>query len=325
MMSCFGPIFTTPFGTAGDLILRPDPRMKVDLPFEDGTAERFYLGDIVNTDGSAWDCCPRTFLTRALEELARFQFKAVASFEQEFVLTGVEDRPGATYSLDAFRRQGSFGETLMAALRTVGFTPDSFLPEYGPRQYEATVAGEEGLRAADGAVVLRELARAITWRTGQRAIFSPMLAPGGVGNGNHIHLSLWQGDTPVTHDPGSAYGISDRAAPFFAGVLEHLPAICAFSAPSVASYYRLTPNRWAPVHADLGVQDRGLAMRVAPVFLSSPEEPARQFNVEFRVADGSCCPYLALGAIVWAGVDGLRRGLALQAEDAECAAAAPLA
>jgi glutamine synthetase len=317
MMSCFGPILTTPFGTSGDLIIRPDPRVKIDMPFEDGTAERFYLGDIVNTDGSAWDCCPRTFLARALEVLARFDLKVVASFEQEFVLTAVEDRPGATYSLDAFRRQGSFGEVLMAALRTVGFTPDSFLPEYGPRQYEATVAGEEGIRAADGAVVLRELARAIAWRTGQRAIFSPMLTPDGIGNGTHIHLSLWQGEAPVTHDAGSAYGISNRVAPFFAGVLAHLPAICAFSAPSVASYYRLTPNRWAPVHADLGVQDRGVAMRVSPVFLSSPEEPARQFNVEFRVADGSSCPYLALGAIVWAGVDGLRRGLRLPPADAE--------
>jgi glutamine synthetase len=316
MMSCFGPIFTTPFGTSGDLIIRPDPRVKIDVPFEDGTAERFYLGDIVNTDGSPWDCCPRTFLTRALEALAKFELKVVASFEQEFVLTGVEDRPGATYSLDAFRRQGSFGETLMAALRTVGFTPDSFLPEYGPRQYEATVAAEEGLRAADGAVVLRELARAIAWRTGQRAIFAPMLTPDGIGNGTHIHLSLWNGETPVTYDAGAVYGISDRVAPFIAGVLAHLPAICAFSVPSVASYYRLTPNRWAPVHADLGVQDRGLAMRVSPVFLTLPEEPARQFNVEFRVADGSCCPYLALGAIVWAGVDGLRRGLTLPAADA---------
>lgn len=317
MMSCFGPIYTTPFGTAGDLIIRPDPRMKIDLPFDDGTAERFYLGDIVNIDGSAWDFCPRTFLARALEALGTFDFKLVASFEHEFVLTGVDDRPGATYSLDAFRRQGSFGETLMAALRTVGFTPDSFLPEYGPRQYEATVAGEEGLRAADGAVVLRELARAIAWRTGQRSIFSPMLAPEGIGNGTHIHLSLWKDDEPVTHDPGSDHGISDHAAPFVAGVLAHLPAICAFSAPSVASYYRLTPNRWAPVRADLGVQDRGVAVRVAPVFLSSPEEPARQFNVEFRAADGSSCPYLALGAIIWAGVDGLRRGLALPPADAE--------
>jgi glutamine synthetase len=317
MMSCFGPIYTTPFGTSGDLILRPDPRARIEVPFDDGTTERFYLGDIANTDGSAWEYCPRTFLARALKALGKFGLRVVASFEQEFVLTGVEDRPGSTYALDSFRRQGRFGEALMAALRTAGFTPDSFLPEYGPRQYEATIAAEEGVRAADGAVVLREMARAIAWRMGQRAVFAPMMAPSGIGNGTHIHLRLWKGDTPVTHDAGASYGISRQAAPFFAGVLAHLPAICAFSAPSVASYYRLTPNRWAPVHANLGTQDRGAAVRVAPVFRTSPMEPERQFNVEFRVADGSNCPYLALGAIVWAGVDGLTRGLALPAPDAE--------
>jgi glutamine synthetase len=317
MMSCFGPIYTTPFGTTGDLLIRPDPQMRIEVPFEDGTAERFYLGDIVNTDGSAWEYCPRTFLARALEALARTGFRLVASFEQEFVLSRVEDRPGASYALDSFRRQGEFGETLMAALRTAGFTPDSFLPEYGPRQYEATVGAEEGMRSADAAVVMRELARAIAWRSGQRALFTPMLAPDGIGNGTHIHMSLWDGEMPATHDPAAPYGISARTAPFFAGVLAHLSAICAFTAPSVASYYRLTPNRWAPVHANLGIQDRGAALRVAPLFPTSPEQLARQFNVEFRVADGSNCPHLALGAIVWAGMDGLARKLALPPVDAE--------
>lgn len=311
MMSCFGPIYTTPFGTGGDLIIKPDPSLRVDVPFEDGTAERFYLGDIVNTDGTPWECCPRSFAARALEALAEFDLDLLGSFEQEFVLTGVEERPGATYALDAYRRQGIFGEALMAAIRAAGFRPDSFLPEYGPRQYEVTLAPEHGLRIADAAIVTREMARAIAWRTGQRAIFSPMLAPDGIGNGTHIHLSLWQDKDPVTYDKNAPRGISARAAPFFAGILAHLPAICAFSAPSAASYYRLTPNRWAPVHADIGVQDRGTAIRVSPLFETSPEELSQQFNVEFRVADAANCPYLALGALVWAGVDGLKRNLAL--------------
>ncbi len=180
-----------------------------------------------------------------------------------------------------------------------------------------TVAPEEGVRAADAAVVLRELARAIAWRMDQRAIFAPMLAPDGIGNGTHVHMSLWDGEAPATHDAAGAYGISQRAAPFFAGVLAHMSAICAFTAPSVASYYRLTPGRWAPVRADIGLQDRGVALRVAPVFTTSPEKPEQQFNVEFRVADASNCPYLALGAIVWAGVDGLTRGLSLPAAGVE--------
>jgi glutamine synthetase len=317
MMSCFGPVYTTPFGTAGDLIIRPDPSTRVEVPFEDGTVERFFLGDIANIDGTRWDLCPRTFLARALEALEKFDLRALASFEQEFVLTGVEDRPGATYSLDAFRRQGNFGEALMAALRTAGFKPDSFLPEYGARQYEATVAPEPGLRAADAAVVLREMARAVAWRLGQRAVFAPMVTPNGIGSGTHIHLSLWDDNQPVTHDPRAPLGISARVAPFFAGVIAHLPALVAFTAPSVASYYRLTPNRWAPVHANIARQDRGAAVRVSPIFETSPEEPARQFNVEYRVADASACPYLALGAVIWAGVDGLTRKLPLPTPDAE--------
>ena len=61
-----------------------------------------------------------------------------AAFEQEFVYTGVEELPGAPYSLDAYRRQGIFGEAFTAALRQAGVTPDSFLPEYGARQFEVT-------------------------------------------------------------------------------------------------------------------------------------------------------------------------------------------
>lgn len=311
MMSPFGPIYTTPFGTKGDLIIRPDPRLRIEIPFDDGSVERFTLGNIVNTDGSPWDLCPRTFLERALEALRKRGLRIRAGFEQEFVLTGVEERPGSAYALDAFRRQRQFGEMLAAALRMSGFLPDSFLPEYGPRQYEATIYPEEGVRAADGAVVLRELARSIAWHQGQRASFAPMMSPDGLGNGNHLHLSLWEEGAPVTHDPQQPYGLSPTASSFFAGVLAHLPALCAWTAPSVPSYYRLTPGRWAPHRADLATQDRGAAVRVAPIFRTSPEEPARQFNVEFRVSDGTCSPYLALAGIVWAGVDGLERGLRL--------------
>src|SRR5262245_12653861 len=105
MMSAFGPIYDTPFGTLGDLMLIPDPTTRVEVGFdEDGAAERFYLADIRNLDGTAWECCPRDFLRRAVEALHRESgLRLLAAFEQEFVYTGVEDRPGATYALDAYR------------------------------------------------------------------------------------------------------------------------------------------------------------------------------------------------------------------------------
>ena len=91
-----------------------------------------------------------------------------------------------------------------------------------------------------------------------------------------------------------------------AGVVHHLPAIAAITAPSVSSYFRLRPNRWAPTWANLGYGDRGASVRICPGPVSSAEEVARQFNVEFRVADATASPYLALGALIHAGVDGIR-------------------
>jgi glutamine synthetase len=320
MQTAFGPIWDTPFGTAGDLMIVPDPKAEVRVDFADGSApEHFCLGDIRNTDGSPWECCPREFLRRGTAALAAAGgLHLIAAFEQEFVYTGNEERPGDAYALGAFRRQGVFGESFVAALRAAGVTPDSFLAEYGARQFEVTVAPAAALAAADQAVITREMARATAHRLGHRAVFSPMPAADGVGNGVHIHMSLREATgRPATHDPAGALGLSQPAQHFCAGVLQHLPAIAAITAPSPVSYLRLTPNRWAPTLVDLQLQDRGAALRVCPVFgAADAEETARQFNVEFRVCDAAASPYLALGAVLFAGADGLRRKLALPAGQA---------
>ncbi len=316
MMSPFGPIWDTPFGTSGDLMIVPDPAAEVRVDFADGSApEHFFLGDLRTTDGVAWECCPREFLRRAVAALeAAAGASLLAAFEQEFAYTGTEDRPGDAYSLGAFRRQGAFGEMLVAALRAAGAVPDSFLAEYGARQFEMTVAPAPALAAADRAVIAREMAQATAHRLGHRAIFSPMPAPEGVGNGVHIHMSLHdRSGTPGTYWSDGPMGLSTFAEQFCAGVLEHLPALCAVTAPSPVSYLRLTPNRWAPTVIDIQQQDRGAALRVCPVFAAAgPTDTARQFNVEFRAADAAASPYLALGAVIFAGADGISRGLTLR-------------
>ena len=192
MQNAFGVILDTPFGTGGDLMVVPDMTAEVRVDFDDGSAvEHFFLGDIRNTDGSPWECCPREFLRRAIAALvAAAKLHLIAAFEQEFVYTGVEERPGHAYSLGAWRRQGEFGESVVAALRAAGLKPDSFLPEYGPRQYELTIAPQPALKAADQAVIARELARATAFRLGHRVSFSPMPVADGTGSGVHIHFSL---------------------------------------------------------------------------------------------------------------------------------------
>jgi glutamine synthetase len=305
-ISPFGTIGSTPFGTRGDIVMLPDESTKVNVPIDGNAPEHFYIADILTQDRKPWQFCPRGFLRRGLARLEKATGCALlASFEQEFVYTGLPAEPKRAYALASFREQGDFGATLVAALRAAGMTPDAFLAEFGPRQCEITVAPAINMRAADEAVILRELTRAVARRAGHRAIFSPMLAPEGVGNGTHIHMSLRDAvGNAKMHDPGKPYGLSQMGEHFIAGILEHMPALAAITSPSVCSYYRLTPNRWAPTWANLSLQDRAASLRVCP---GSPN----QFNVEYRVADATACPYLALGALVHAGVDGIERQLSL--------------
>ena len=305
-LSVFGAIGPTPFGTTGDIVLMPDASTEVSIPIEDSVPEHFCLADIVSKDGDAWPYCPRSFLRRGLERLEKTAgCHILASFEQEFIYTGVGSEPKRAYALTSFREQGNFGARLMAALRAAGMTPESFLPEYGPRQYEVTVSPAVGMRAADEAVILRELARCLAVRAGQRAIFSPILDPEGIGNGTHIHLSLRDlAGSPVMQDQGRPYGFSVVGEQFTAGILHHMPALAAITTPTMCSYYRLVPDRWAPTSANIASQDRAAGLRICPGSASA-------FNVEYRVADASANPYLALGALIHAGVDGIENRLSL--------------
>jgi len=307
-LSAFGPIQVTTFGTQGEVALVPDPSTRVYVPFEGGPAEFFFLGDIRTLEGAPWDHCPRQVLRWAIDRLKRETgLRLRASFEQEFLYSGVSERPHQPYALDGYRRQGPFGEALLAAMRRVGVIPDSFLCEYGPRQFEVTSAPALGLRAADDSVIVQQLAQAIAFRLGHRVSFTPIPEPNGTGSGTHIHWSfLDSDDRPVLYDEKQPWQMSQLGSHFVAGILHHLPALCAVTTPSVASYYRLRPNRWAPVQADAGPLDRGASIRICPLFGRDPVHRARQFNVEFRVADATANPYLALAMLVQAGLDGVR-------------------
>jgi glutamine synthetase len=316
-LSAFGPIHVTTFGTQGEVFLVPDPTTRVFVPFEGGAAEYFFIGDVKTQEGEPWSFCPRHVLRRALEALARETgLKLLATFEQEFTYSGVPAQPMQPYELAAFRRQGIFGEALLSALRQAGVQPDSFLAEFGPQQFEVTTAPAVGLRAADEAVITRELTQAVAQRLGSRVSFTPIPEPNGVSNGTHIHFSFLDAeDRPVLYDESGPLQLSVLGSRFVAGIQHHLPSICALTAPSPPSYFRLRPDRWAPVKADVGARDRGAALRVCAVHGADRDARAQQCNVEYRVADATASPYLALALLVFAGLDGIRRERRILNED----------
>ena len=312
LITSFGPIAPSPWGALGDLMLRPDYTTLVDLKHADlGIDESFVIGDIVTLDENPWDCCLRGQLARALQQLEqRHGLKVIASFEHEFHYSGTEAQPGLGYALRALRRMGAFPNRLMAVLDQAGLGIDTFMPEYGPGQCEATIEPTPALRAADEAVILRELTRAVARSLDARASFAPMLDPAGVGNGVHVHFSLRDLDgQPVCHDAAQPEGISQRAGAFVAGIQRHMPDFIALTASSVPSYLRLTPHRWSAAFNNLGLQDREAGLRICPVFGKGPEERARKLHFEYRAADAAASPYLLLAALIHAGIDGLDQGL----------------
>jgi glutamine synthetase len=308
-ITTFNSITDSPFGSLGDLLMIADPETEVRVDFGDGSPyEHFFLGNILYTDGSPWECCLRGRLTEALDALrAETGLELNSAFEIEFQF--LDDSPGygPGFSLTGLRKKKLFGEAYLAALRQAGVEPDSFLREWADHQYEVTMHPQLGIKAADHALSIRELARATAQRLDDPVTFTPIRDVNGAGNGVHIHMSLIdQVGAPATYDATRPGGLSEAAGQFAAGILHHLPDITALVAPSLISYARLTPHRWSAAFNNLGFRDREAALRICPIAELPGMDAAKQFNVEFRVGDSAASPHLQLAALVFAGLDGIR-------------------
>ncbi len=298
----------SPFDSTGDLRLLPDAQTRVRVESGAGDAAlEMVLCDIVHTDGGPWECCPRTFLRDALAQLRdEVGLTLVASFEHEFQLHA-EEPAALPFSLEGLRRAEPFAGEVMGALAAAGVQPERFFAEFAAHQFEIPVHPAEGLAGADRAVVFREVVRETARRHGLRATFTPLLDPAEAGNGVHIHLGLLDSDgRPVLYDearPGSLSALGER---FAAGILAHARALSALTAPSPVSATRLAPHHWSAGAVCLGQQNRETLLRLPPLVSLGGGDPARQLRLEYRGADAAANPYLALGAIARAGLEGVR-------------------
>ena len=310
-----GPLSTlapSPWGALGDVWLVPDrdAGARVDL-WPERPPFHVYVCDGVAPDGAPWEACLREFLRRALADLEReFGLRLMAAFEQEFYLVEGLPPAGPNYSVIAHERALSFGAVLVEALRAAGLEPETFEPEGGPNQYEANCRPALGLAAADRALLVRELVRAVAEREGLRASFTPMIAAQSFGNGVHVHFSLHDlAGTPASYDSAMPGGVAARAGSFVAGIMRRLPALTAFAAPSPISYLRLAPGHWAGGAAAFGADNREAAIRICAGRHGPEGVDARQYNFEFRSADATASPHLTLAVLVHAGLSGLREEL----------------
>ena len=301
-----------PWGSTGDLRLLGDDgaHFQVDLPGS-ATPLDLIMADIVELDGRPWALCPRSLLKSALADLEREAgITLIASFEHEFQVFGADWAVAPAFSLQALRRADPFGPAVMGALQAAGLQPEVFIAEYGRDQFEVPIAPAPALIAADRAVVLREIVRELARNRGWRASFAPKTAVEGVSNGVHIHLSFQDAQgKPIAYDATQPAGVSNIAGAFVAGIMRHMSALVAFTAPSPISYLRLKPHHWSSSYTWFGDRDREASLRICPIPTITGADPARAFNIEYRPADATACPHLALAVLVRAGLEGIRANL----------------
>jgi glutamine synthetase len=151
----------------------------------------------------------------------------------------------------------------------------------------------------------------VSQRHGLQASFAPSVVAGGVGNGGHVHLSLWRDGQNLLAGGQGRYGMTADGEAFAGGVLSALPALVAVGAPSVASYIRLVPSHWAGAYQCWGKENREAALRL--VTGSTGEQDIRA-NLEVKCFDLAANPYLVIGSLFAAGLDGMGAAATLPGE-----------
>lgn len=299
-------------GPVGDLRLHPDLARLTALAATPGwawaPAERYDL------DGAPHRCDARAALRRQVALLAADGYRVRAAFEVEWCVSrgdGDEFVPAATgpaYGAGRLVELADHLRDVVRALRAEGVAVEQVHPEYAVGQCEVSVTAGSPVDAADTAVLVRETVRAVAARAGLRVTYAPKVLAEGVGNGGHVHLSLWRDETGLFAGGDRWYGATAEGEAFAAGILDHLPALLVLGAPSVASYLRLVPSHWAGAYRCWGLENREAALRLVT---GAAGERHRAANVEVKCFDQAANPYLALTGLLAAGRAGLAAGATL--------------
>lgn len=311
MMSMTGMDFLPPnasFGPVGEVRLVPDPDTFTILPYAPRSAQM--VCDMLTLDHRPWALDPRAFLKRMIARASQRGMLLDAVFENEFYL--IRQTEHGYEPLDRSLCFGGIGmdsaeaviQDIVAALSAQGVVVEQYMPELGPGQQEMSTRHAPALRAADNQITYRQTVRAVAAQHGLVASFAPKPFAGEAGSGAHIHCSAWnkRRTRNLFADPDDPNGLTQLAYSFVAGVLKHLPALLALTTPTVNSFRRLQPHFWSSAYTAWGVENREAAVRIPTRYWGNESGST---NLELKASDPSNNPYLALGALIAAGLDGV--------------------
>jgi len=300
-----------------DMRLDPDPETFAVLPWhsQGESASARLICDVIDTStGEPFVGDPRHVLKRAIERAEGMGYTLNAGPEPEFFVfekdadgratTRTHDA-GGYFDLAPKDLASDLRREIIDVLETMDFEVEAAHHEVAEGQHEIDFKYADALTTADNIATFRSVVRAVAEMHDLHATFMPKPIPRINGSGMHTHLSLFDRDGEnAFHDADDEFDLSETARSFLAGVLEHAPALAAVCNPTVNSYKRLVPGYEAPVYVAWSDVNRSALVRKP-----AARTPAAS-RIELRSPDPSCNPYLALAAMLHAGLDGVERGLA---------------
>ncbi len=281
------------------------------IPWEPGVA--LALADTTLATGGATAVGPRNVLARVVERFAALGLSPTVGPELEFYLcrrdehgrlTRAINRPAAVYTNGPSADPGGVVLQMMRQLAALDLGVFAANHEFSPAQYEINIWHSDALDAADRCFLLKSSIKDIAAQAGLHATFMGKPFNDEGGSGFHIHVSLdrsAQSDGPTTNafdDPDGPDGLSATMRHFLGGVLAHAAGLTAILNPTVNSYKRIQPDSLAPCRANWGLDNRTTLVRVPP-------DRGAGTRLEIRSGDGAGNPYLAIAAVLAAGLDGI--------------------
>src|SRR3954467_6377318 len=301
----------------------PDALARLDLdthrkvPWDDNID--FFLGEFINADGSPYPVCPRQTLKRVLARAEKLGFQVMTGVEYEWfnfretpqswaAKKGVGPEtltPGMFgYSLLRVNQNREFFNALMDEMLAFGVPIEGLHTETGPGVYEAAIGFSEALEQADRAILFKLGAKEIGARFGIMPSFMAKWSSKYPGCSGHIHQSLSDGKANLFHDANSARRMSPLFESYLAGQVACMMDFGPMIWPTINSYKRLVDGFWAPVKPTWGIDNRTASFRV---LAGSPKAT----RLETRCPGSDVNPYLAMAAVIAAGMHGVEKGLKL--------------
>lgn len=293
-----------------DMYLYPDLSTFLVLPWKacNGYGIARIICDVYSPDEKPFEGCPRQVLRKALEEAKNMGYEFFVGPEPEFYIFDRDEKGNAIlenndkagyFDMAPLDKGEEVREHISLALEEAGFEVEAAHHECGPGQHEIDFKYADALGTADNIMTFKYIVRKISDDLGLFASFMPKPVEGIAGSGMHLNMSLFKDGKNIFFDPEAKNSLSDEAVYFIGGLLKHSKAITAVTNPIVNSYKRLVPGYEAPVYIAWSHKNRSPLVRV-------PAKRGTSTRVELRSPDPACNPYLALAAVLKAGLDGIK-------------------